>query len=282
MGYKSKKIFIVGTGRCGTVTMSKVFDTMPKMKAIHEGVYYKGGEKKVLGNLRDINNFIYYQSSGGHDSHYKASVNLSGNEETLGRMSKRFTPRELFIENLELKKINFCEADPYGHCYINFIANKYPEAKFVHLVRNGYNTCQSWFKRKKNAYPDELDIKKWHPFALGKPRPLKGVDPYFDAWPKMCRLERVCWFWNYVNSDIEKRLSKISQNRHIVFKLEGLNQRSMANLLNFLDLPNSYNKDALKVHNASPKSKSIWDLHKKRIFEKYCKKTMVKYDYKML
>ncbi len=269
-----EKVFIFGTGRCGSVTLSKLIGSLPSTIVLHEGRGDVNGKKIDLGDLKEFNEFIYYKSKEPIRQ-YNKTILLNG--ATYGQMDKLFNSRKRLIETQD-DIFNYCDINPYGYSFINFIANKYPEAKFVHLIRSGYDVVRSYYHRK-NTYPDSIVESEYAGYQSGKPRPMPN-DPYFEKWSQFSRLEKTMWFWNYVNCDIANRLADVSSNRKMIFRIEDLNQENFILLTKFLNLPAYFNQDKNDKFNKS-NAQLNWDSKTIKLFNQICGKTMLNFDYQL-
>jgi len=69
----------------------------------------------------------------------------------------------------------------------------FPNAVYVHLVRNGLDVVRSFYARWHYRYSVDF------PEYPNEPLPVPGFE-------KMTRLEKLCWYWRYWNEEIEKHI----------------------------------------------------------------------------
>jgi hypothetical protein len=189
---------------------------------LHEGAEVSG--RLRLSPLFEANKFIYYDSPNSREA-YSESVSVSG---ATGRMLKRtFLSRERIISSMSDKDV-YCDVNPYGYSYINHILNIYPDAKFIHLVRNGLGVVRSYMERG-HTYPD-VPERKYSTYASGKPRPYLG-DPAFREWPGWRRIQKASWFWKFVNEDIESRLCVVPKKNKVRLRIEDLDSTGLKGAL---------------------------------------------------
>lgn len=168
-----KPIFIVGTGRSGTTILGTVL-------SIHRQVGYLH-EPKALWHA------IYEEEDvSGNYSLGPAYYRLSAKD--VSPDTKRVA-RRLFSAYLTIVWANrLVDKDPELIFRIPFVRAIFPDAKFVFLVRNGWNTCYSiarwsekWGVRKDGDVHDWWGInrRKWKLILaqLVRPNPL-----FEDAW----------------------------------------------------------------------------------------------------
>jgi len=232
-------IFVFGTGRCGTVSLSKFFQKNTNFTAFHEGLGIVDGKPVDLGVMTELNKHIYYTKRT--TKAYHNSIICSG--KTLNIMKSLFHDREQIFS-----KINgpIIDINPYEYSFINYIYKLYPSAKFVHIVRSGREVVTSYLGRRF-TYPNNISENKYSGFAAGKPRPLSD-DPWFSKWDALSRLDKTCWFWNYVNKDIKKRLSFLPKENVLNIKFEDLIHKPICDIFSGLNV-DILSKNGIETHN---------------------------------
>lgn len=215
------KIFVLGTGRCGTVSVAHAISKAGNF-VLHEGSEVGGGVR--LSPLFEANKFIYYDSRNSKVTHAE-SINLSG--PAYNMLKRTFAPRERVISSMSNKDV-YCDVNPYGYSHINYILDIYPDAKFIHLIRNGEDVVRSYIGRNY-TYPN-IPENKYSTYASGKPRPYAG-DLFLKEWSGWDRVQKTSWFWKFVNEDIEERLSGVSESNKIMLKIEDLNSYKLKEVL---------------------------------------------------
>ncbi|HEY0302175.1 MAG TPA: sulfotransferase [Rhizomicrobium sp.] len=132
------------------------------------------------------------------------------------------------------------------------LAQLLPNAKFVHLVRDGRKVAGSYFRKLADECYDDRStaILQAHyddPAATLAPPPEKKYwwpvprrgDPVADAFRGFGQFERMCWHWAEVNRVILEALAALPADRHLFLRLEDLRGSPAAAqaLYAFLDLP---------------------------------------------
>jgi len=127
-----------------------------------------------------------------------------------------------------------------------------PEAKFVHLVRDGRKVTGSYFRKLgSECYDDRAtEILQAHyddPLANPAPPPEKRYwwpvpresDPLADAFRQFDQFTRIAWHWAEINKVILSSLSRLAPERTLFVRLEDLHQspRAVQELFRFLNLP---------------------------------------------
>jgi hypothetical protein len=95
-----------------------------------------------------------------------------------------------------------------------------------------------------------------------------------NEWNKMTSFEKNCWYWYYVNCEIERRLANIPKDRIFTIKLEEIEQK-YDTLLEFLGVEKIITKiPQLNKAFYDLKHWASWDKEERLIFKKYCGKGM--------
>jgi len=303
-----EKIFVLGTGRCGTHTLNEIFNTVPGTVSLHEGRGWYSENKVDLGTMNGLNIYLYHASDRAKtDEEFN---NLSGG--ILKIINKNFAPRKRFIDNLEEKKVNYCDVNRMGYNYIDFIRNKYPEAKFIHLIRNGYDSVRSWHKRT-GAYPDTetryrlkknylfeklilnriairnnlslidhyiLSNKRFKFYAYDKPIPIDNMLSR-EIWNNYNRLEKISWFWAYTNNFINEKLMKVPEHLKMCIRIEELNVDKVRTILDFAGLKNEFDTSKIKAHDVGRNLDLVWSEENNNKFSKIAGDTMLKFGYEL-
>jgi hypothetical protein len=115
------------------------------------------------------------------------------------------------------------------------LAQLLPEAKFVHLVRDGRKVAGSYFRKLGDECYDDhsTQIMQAHyddPAHVPAPPPEKKYwwpvprrsDPLAAAFRGFDQFERIAWHWAEVNRVIIEALTALPPERHIFIRLEEL------------------------------------------------------------
>jgi len=237
-----KKVFIFSTGRCGSTSIANTLADLPGVLSGHEGIFFLNKKRVRLPDLKSVNEQIYYSSNSNFD--YSKSVSPMG-KEFVSLVEKEFRSRMELIKNIDRKGFDiFVESNPYMYSCIDYIYKIFPDAYFVHLIRSGYDVAVSYFYRKVTSnkgggvrhyscYPEDIKESEYYSYISGKPRPLLS-DPSYNAWGSYSRMQKMAWFWSYVNNDISKRMSNIPKRQRSIMKLEDLSASSLKETLNII------------------------------------------------
>ena len=126
-----------------------------------------------------------------------------------------------------------------------------PEAKFVHLVRDGRKVASSYFNKLADECYDDRSTAVLQAFADNRARhpapppekkywwpvPRKG-DPRAAQFRNYSQFERIAWHWVEINRVILDALSKLPEHRKVFVRLEDLRSSpdTLKELLHFLNL----------------------------------------------
>jgi len=115
------------------------------------------------------------------------------------------------------------------------LAELLPEARFVHLVRDGRKVASSYFhKLGDECYDDRSTaILQAHcddPARIPAPPPEKKYwwpvprhdDPVAQEFRSFGQFERIAWHWTEINAVIRHSLAKLTPERHLFVRLEDL------------------------------------------------------------
>jgi len=132
------------------------------------------------------------------------------------------------------------------------LAALFPDARFVHLARDGRKVASSYFhKLAQECYDDRsTKILADHlddPTGIAAPPPEKKYwwpqpkrgDPFAAEFRHFDQFQRIAWHWMEVNRTILSALEAVPEERQRFFRLEDLcaDTYFVAALFNFLGLP---------------------------------------------
>ena len=164
------------------------------------------------------------------------------------------------------------------------LAAAFPDARFVHLVRDGRKVASSYFhKLGGECYDDRsaailqahLDEPSSHPapppekkYWWPVPRP-DSADA--AAFRRFSQFERICWHWAEINRVILAELSRVSADRTLFARLEDLrtSPSEVRGLYEFLGLP--YRDEAFgsfaRPHNVNRPEDRLLETEQRARFE---------------
>jgi hypothetical protein len=152
-----------------------------------------------------------------------------------------------------------------------------PDAKFVHLVRDGRKVAGSYFRKLGDECYDDRSTAILQAFLDGKapaPPPEKKYwwpippDPAFRGFNQF---ERIAWHWGEINRVIAASLSALPESRKHFVRLENLYQspNTVEQLFHFLNL--SYRDEHFAMfarpHNVNRAEDELLDADQAKRFE---------------
>jgi hypothetical protein len=146
------------------------------------------------------------------------------------------------------------------------LAALFPDARFIHLVRDGRKVASSYFHKLASECYDDHSTEVLAEYLAGRadapppekkywwPQPKSG-EPWAKEFPRFNRFQRIVWHWSEVNRVILRDLKDVPEHRRMVIKLEELRSQPsvMTSLLGFLGIPyrDSYFAAFQRPHNVN-------------------------------
>ena len=200
-------IFIIGSGRSGTLQMAKMLENIEGVQAHHEYLFENILKPSVLHRMGLI------KSEGIKDILLETHV-----------PAVHYSDEPVWVDS--------SNALPW---IIRPLYELFPNARFIHLLRDGRKVVSSFYhKFSEIMYSDECVYKlnKWiaNPELLlspppekkyWRPIPVKG-EKYFEEFTKFNRFQRLCYYWQDCNIRIYESLSVVPDNQKASFHLEDL------------------------------------------------------------
>lgn len=243
----SKNIFfILAIGRSGTKFLADLLDKAPGTLVVHEPIQ---------------DDFQAYQE--GFHSEAKA---------------------EHYIQSLRKKEIYLRlgnqHIDTYGevngvlrrHCLA--LKKEFPNAKFIHLIRDGRDVVRSMISRKTMTVEDP-NTKHISP---------RLEDVWFDKWSEMSRFEKLCWYWQVENRYLRINIQKRVQLEKVIADYEYF-QKYVLKPLELEITEDVWRKDIDSPKNVTKEYKiphwSEWDYDMMQKFFAICGEEMKKNGYEL-
>lgn len=261
----TKPIFIVSSGRSGSQMMEKLIKNFDNVEIHHEylcNIMQPLATKYVMGLIdkKKVKEVI--------NNTYSASVGLS--------------KKALWIDSSN--KISWL---------IEPLSEVFPDAKFIHLIRDGRRVTSSYFNKLNNeCYSPECvkvlfdavnGIDQFPPPEKKYWWPIFKFEGQESNFVKLSQYEQICVHWNEINNFIENQLKDLCEDQSIQIRLEDLitNRKIYENLIKFIGLSSDgdYFETLKTPHNVNvPKSFSL-NQTQKESFWNISKDTMNKYKY---
>jgi hypothetical protein len=248
----ARPFFIVSSGRSGTAMLHKAFSALPGVEMHHE-----------------------YMVQVSQPLAVKRYLGLTGAEEC-----------RRILNETHGAAIHYSAASQWGDSsnklswLIPDLADLFPDALFVHLVRDGRKVASSYFhKLGDECYDDRSTaILQAHFDDPRSPAPPPEKKYWWplprknskDAGPfrKFSQFERIAWHWAELNRVVLEDLSRLPADRSLFVRLEDLRESPVAarGLYDFLNLP--YQEDAFtRPHNVNRPEDKLLDSDQQGAFE---------------
>jgi len=196
-------VFFLSTGRCGTKWFSDLLNI----------------DKSLFVNHAPVPS-LAIQSKSAY-----AYTNQLANPDIKSLLKELFlTAREQHLRYTYKTGKRYVETNNYVTFFAPLLAELFPDAKFVHLVRHPAAFIRSGMRRDYYTASNQ-DSKRI--------TPLQNTS-YYDKWCSFSRLEKIAWLWKETNDYIEQ--FKAAHSNHITFVFDELNTEQVQKVLDFLEI----------------------------------------------
>ena len=127
---------------------------------------------------------------------------------------------------------------------VELLEDFFPNAIFIHLMRNPYNSIRSYMHR--NWYSQIESIEPTYSHAKHRIQGNKIGEFSDRKWRSLSRLEKCAWYWQFINLSIEMQLKTLMMENSYVIKLESIETDLNKFLVeNFPDTPELFIKNEI-------------------------------------
>jgi hypothetical protein len=179
-------VFVLSTGRCGTLTLTTLMSLSPSIQAYHE----------PYPRFVSTSYFYYYRLGPNHSEKFWHEL-------------INFARGELMLRAYWLDRVYF-ESNNRITLLADLFNSIFPHAKFIHLVRHPYYFVRSAMHR--GYYKDHI-----RDYARISPQPTNEI---YDKWNNISRMEKCAWLYKQTNQHILKVLEKVPNNRKEFLRAE--------------------------------------------------------------
>ena len=204
--YDYKCIFILSTGRCGT---------------------------KLLTEIINLSNEVWVEHEPYPELAFQ-SYHAYKNQYTIDQLKAGFLHARLdLIKKCYENSLKYCETNNRISLYAPAISNIFPNAKFIHLVRNPGEFIRSGIRR---GYYTTMNSE-----ISGHLEPRINSS-LIKKWPTMSQIEKIAWQWNTINNEIENFKQTISPNQICTILSQDLfvNPEVTIKIFDFMEVANPY------------------------------------------
>jgi hypothetical protein len=240
------QVFVVGTGRSGTATLSALLSVAPGCRVVHEQ------EPALLPEVRDHLTGQRSSTEIADLLRRTRSVQAIGGERLSGEANQRLS----FV--------------------LPALAEAFPKARLVWVIRDGRTAVASMHHRKwyhpREAAERPSAVRAWATDRLAGD--AVGYLPA-TAWARLDPFGRCCWYWAYTNRLIERETTR-TDLPVLALRLEELEARLPA-LAVFLGLTGGLPVRAPHTNRATggrPLSWRAWSPQQRETFQSLCDDVM--------
>jgi hypothetical protein len=255
--FAEKPVFFLSTGRCGTKWFSDLLESDRRLAVFHHPIPSLASQSKRI-----------------HELQLKRDHVLSP-EEILLIKEIFWASREDHLRYAYKTGKRYVETNNYITFFASELAEIFPSAKFIHLVRHPGEFIRSGVSR---------DYYGGGVTDLMRPVPVKGK--YAHEWDTFGAKMKVAWLWNTTNTFIEDFLNGISEERKFFMNFNDLDKNSVSELVEFVEADVSLRK----VSKLLPRKKNAqstytidaydsWDVKEKEEIEVLTSRLSKKYGY---
>lgn len=216
-----RPFFIVSSGRSGTAMLHKALSAKPGVVMHHEyavQITQPLAVKRYLGLADETQTRAVLEETFGAAVHYAQGTHWGDSSNKLSWL-------------------------------IPDLAALFPQARFVHLVRDGRKVASSYFhKLGAENYDDRSNaiLQAYYDGRDSAPPPEKPYwwpvprrdDPMAQAFRSFDQFQRICWHWAEINRVALEALAALPRDRTLFVRLEDLRESEalMRDLYQFLGL----------------------------------------------
>lgn len=143
--YARKPVFIVGSPRSGTTIMRYMVDGHPNIFCPHLETF-------IFGSM--------YPTFFGHIWEYQYSKSIFSRQNYV-QWFRDFVLQLFANYGHKCGKSRFAEKTPSHAYHMNFIKETFPDAQFIHMIRNGYEVCNSLRRMPWASNDVEQNARVW-------------------------------------------------------------------------------------------------------------------------
>lgn len=200
-------VFILGSGRSGTFQMVKMLENIPGIEAHHEYLFENILKPAVLYRMQ-----------------------VTSHEAVKKLLTTTHVPA-VYYSNAPVW-VDSSNALPW---IVKPLYELFPNARFIHLVRDGRKVVSSFFNKFTEVVYDDQCVNivdRWlaNPDAVPEPPPEKKYwrpfpvrgEMYYEEFKRYNRFQRLSYYWQDVNLRIRESLVSVPDAQKLFLHLEDL------------------------------------------------------------
>ncbi len=227
--------FVLSSGRVGTETLTALLNLSESIIALHEPV------PRLIQTSFDA----YMNESGASSYCWKKVI---------------YAARDDYICKAHSQNKIYVETSNRMTYLAGYLAQCFPDARFIHLHRHPYDVIRSGMRR---------GYYQGHGGDFARIRPREG-DVWFPEWEGFSTIEKIAWYWHAVNKDAMDFCDTLPEAKSLVLAAEDMfqaNGECLERLFGFMaaEMPSIHQIDKVlgKKMNAQRSGKcpdiSTWD-----------------------
>jgi hypothetical protein len=235
-------IFMLSTGRCGTLALQRFLQRSNEIEAFHR---YRGRKSKYRNDMSFVleQNYAYYHIVQDPVCEPKRKRFIISN---LRRC------RAHLIEAVRQEGKKFIETNHEFSPFAPLLVEAFPDAKFVHLVRNPKSVISSFMQKfdpplmKLPAYMGTRysligqyllrynrvkNLTRRWPLGFARDfvdshqfdthlHPFEQVNGKWREKPGLDSFEKTCWYWNTINRLLIEFFSNLPEEKKLIIHFE--------------------------------------------------------------
>jgi len=205
---------------------------------------------------------------------FQAYLEAFYSEERAESYIRSFRKKEIYIR-IRNKEINtYGEVNGVLRRHYHALKIAFPNAKFIHLVRDGRDVVRSMMSRYTMTLHDPV-TSKIHPHVN---------DPWYryKKWKNMDRFEKICYYWQIENKYLRERIPKRVQFEKILTDYEYFKENVLFPLNIYIPIETWKEFIKKKVNPSTKYILPYWEQWNKELIEKFnkiCGEEMTKNGY---
>ena len=171
----------------------------------------------------------------------------------------------------------YCESNQCMSLVIPVLAELYPQARYLWLIRDGRDVVASFYQKQEytghsdnhERYEDCPPVEK--AWIDGRVRADRCGEMTEDEWESLDRFAKCCWYWGYVNRIIEQDLNAHAPDAHIKVRLEHLHE-DMKHAVQWMGLKAALLPTYVRANPGKnrPYHWSNWSADERETFTRFC------------
>ena len=238
-----RPLFLIGAPRSGTTFLGKCLASLPQISYHFEPIATKASARYVYDHTWSIT-----QAQWFYKTVYKWLLRIHHNGD-----------------------LRFAEKTPRNCLIVPFLAQTFPEAQFIHIIRDGRDVALS-LSKKPWFLASEANLGRYEPGGY-------PYGPYAQFWVEPERREefeatsdmhRCIWVWKRFTETALASINQLPNQRYLEIRYESLvfePEKSTEKLKNFLEIENKEAAQSFQqaISQANPSLSGQW---KKQLSER--------------